>query len=235
MIDKGAAVVVGASGGIGAALADALDASQRYARVWRMSRAGVSGPRIDITDSASVTAAAHEVAAAGVPLRCVIVASGILHEQGRGPERALREIDAAWMARVFAVNTIGPALVAQAFLPLFPRETRNIFAALSARVGSISDNRLGGWHSYRASKAALNMLIRNFAIELARTHRETICIGLHPGTVDTPLSKPFQRNVAATKLFDADTAAAMMLATLDRLSPTDSGQMFAWDGELIAP
>ena len=119
------------------------------------------------------------------------------------------------------------------FLPLMPRDRRAVFAALSARVGSIGDNRLGGWHSYRASKAALNMILKNLSIELARTHPQAVVAGLHPGTVDTALSVPFQKGVAADKLFTADYSASRLLAVLDGLTPADSGGVFAWDGARI--
>jgi NAD(P)-dependent dehydrogenase (short-subunit alcohol dehydrogenase family) len=137
--------------------------------------------------------------------------------------------------RLFAVNAIGPALVAKHFVPLLPNEDRCVFAALSARVGSITDNRLGGWYGYRASKAALNMLIKTLAIELARTRPEAICVALHPGTVDTGLSKPFQKGVASDRLFSTDSTAAQLLEVIERLEPDQSGRCFAWDGAEIAP
>ena len=140
----------------------------------------------------------------------MLIASGVLHDAAAGiaPEKSWRALDAAAMARVFAVNTIGPSLIAKHFLPLLARDRRVIFAALSARVGSISDNRAGGWHAYRASKAALNMMIKGLAIELARRNPAALCVGLHPGTVDSPLSAPFQRNVPAAELFTPARAAA---------------------------
>ncbi|MEZ5744869.1 MAG: SDR family oxidoreductase [Sphingomonadaceae bacterium] len=137
------------------------------------------------------------------------------------------------MADVFAVNTIGPALIAKHFLPLLPRDRRAIFAALSARVGSISDNRLGGWHSYRASKAALNMLVRNFAIEVGRNNREAVVVALHPGTVDTSLSDPFQSGVPDDKLFTPAFSAAKLLDVLSSLEPQDSGGHFDWAGKPV--
>ena len=139
------------------------------------------------------------------------------------------------MARLFAVNTIGPALIAKHALPLLPKTGKSVFAALSARVGSISDNGLGGWHSYRASKAALNMLLKNFAIELKFKRKEAVCIGLHPGTVDTGLSQPFQKNVADGKLFTPAYSAARLLSVIDGAAPADSGKCFAWDGAEVAP
>lgn len=219
------AVIIGATGGIGGALSDAIEEEGQFARVWRLSRRD----GLDLTDEASIAEAAARVAAGPAP-SLVIVATGLLHEGDQGPEKALKELDADWLARTYAVNAIGPALVAKHFVPLFPRTGTPIFAALSARVGSIGDNALGGWHGYRASKAALNMFLRNIAIEARRKYDRTIVVGLHPGTVDTGLSKPFQGNVAPGKLFAADRAAVQLLDVLEGLKPHDSGKVFAWDG-----
>jgi NAD(P)-dependent dehydrogenase (short-subunit alcohol dehydrogenase family) len=231
---KQAALVIGTSGGIGQALADALDEEARFDRVWRASRREGIDLQIDLTDEASIAAAAATVAQ-GPQLGLVIVATGILHDAHHRPERSFRELDAAWMAHNYLINTIGPALVAKHFLPLLPKDERSTFAVLSARVGGITDNVLGGWHSYRASKAALNMLIKTFSIELARTHKRAICVALHPGTVATALSEPFQGNVPSAKLFTAERAALQLLDVLDELKPVDSGKHFAWDGDEIAP
>lgn len=151
------------------------------------------------------------------------------------PEKSYRQIDGAALDRLFRVNATGPALVMRHFLPLLARDRRGVMAALSARVGSIGDNRLGGWVGYRSAKAALNQIIRTLAIELARTHPHTILAGLHPGTVDTELSAPFQRNVAADKLFTPEQAAGHLLDLIERLTPTDSGVCFDWAGERITP
>ncbi len=223
------AVVIGASGGIGGAFADAVDEEATYAKVWRFGRSLIGDAHLDLTDEASIAAAAAQVAA-GPPPSLIFVATGVLSEGERGPEKALRDLDPDWLARVFAINTIGPALVAKHFLPLLPRTGTPVFAALSARVGSISDNRLGGWHGYRASKAALNMLIRNFAIDARRRNDRSIVVGLHPGTVDTKLSAPFRGAVAPGKLFDAERAALQLLDVVEGLKPVDSGKCFAWDG-----
>lgn len=233
------ACVFGAGGGIGRALVIALAARDDVETVYAASRSSSAGAGkivsldCDILDEAAVARAAQDMAQQGVP-ELVIVASGALHfPDGAGPERSLRALDAERMAQLFHINTIAPAMIARHVLPLFPREGRHVFAALSARVGSISDNRLGGWHSYRASKAALNMLVRNFAIELGRTHREAVIAALHPGTVDTALSKPFQKGLPEGQLTTPEQAAVNLLAVLDGLAPEDSGGFFAWDGKPI--
>lgn len=224
-----AAVVIGAGGGIGVALVAALHEEAHFARVHAFAR-----PALDILDERSIAAAAATVAA-GPPPALVVVATGLLHAGERGPEKSFRDLDADWLATNLAVNAIGPALVAKHFLPLLPKGERSVFAALSARVGSISDNRLGGWYGYRAGKAALNQLIRTLSIEMKRVNDRAIVVGLHPGTVDTRLSKPFQKNVAPGQLFDAGRAAVQLLDVIDGLEVKDSGNLVAWDGATVAP
>jgi len=231
-------VVFGASGGIGGALAEALAARADVAEVHAGSRRGDTPGlgkmrpfAFDLQDEASIAAAC---AAIGGPLDMVLIATGQLtRADGTGPEKSYRALSAEGMAELFAVNTIGPALIAKHTLPLLRRDRRAVFAALSARVGSITDNRLGGWHAYRASKAALNMLVKNLALELARTHPQAIAVTLHPGTVDTGLSAPFQRGVAAEKLFTPEFSAGALLGVLDGLTPADSGGLYAWDGARV--
>ena len=229
--------VFGASGGIGAALVDALAARADVSEVWAGARqppagaAKVRGFAFDLADEAGIAAA---FVAIGAPLDMVLVATGRLTlANGAGPEKAMRALDPGRLAESFAINAIGPALIAKHALPLLPRDRRAVFAALSARVGSIADNRLGGWHAYRASKAALNMLVRNMAIELARTHPQALAVTLHPGTVDTALSAPFQRGVPAERLFTPAWSADRLLTVLDSLSPAQSGRLYAWDGAEI--
>ena len=228
--------VFGASGGIGAALVRQLAARDTVAEVFALSRrpqsdaAKVRSLGFDLQDEATIAAAAEAIG----PLDLCVVASGALSlPDGSGPEKTFGRIDAAHMAQVFALNTIGPALIARHVLPMLPKERRSIFAVLSARVGSIGDNRLGGWHSYRASKAALNMLIRNFAIELATRNPRAIAVALHPGTVDTALSAPFQKGVPADRLFTPEQSAGHLLRVIDGLSTADSGRLLAWDGSTI--
>lgn len=218
------AIVIGASGGIGGALADALEQRGPVVRLSR--RTG----DLDLADEGSIAAAAERLRPSA-PFTRVIVAAGLLHDATLAPERSLRDLSAEHLARSFAVNAIGPALCLRHFHPLLASDGK--FAALSARVGSISDNRLGGWYGYRASKAALNQLVRTGAIELARTRPQAVCVTLHPGTVDTPMSQPFQRGVAPDKLFTPACAAERLLAVLDGLGPADSGQCFDWAGHQV--
>lgn len=223
MSAPGKAVVIGSGGGIGAALVEVL-------REEGVPVCGFARPEIDILDEGSIAAAA---AKAGVPA-LVIVATGLLHEGERGPEKSLRDLDPAWLARQYAVNAIGPALVAKHFLPIMPgKGARSVFAVLSARVGSITDNRLGGWYGYRAAKAALNQFVRTLAIEDKHRNDRGIVVALHPGTVDTRLSKPFQ--ASGRDLFQPGRAAVQLLDVIDGLKVTDSGRHFAWDGAEIAP
>ena len=234
------AAVFGASGGIGAALIAGLRARHPACRIYAGSRhpEPASDPQVtpfafDLHDATSIGAAAQSIGGEG-RLDLAFVATGMLvAPDGTGPEKSFKQITAQSLADQFAINTIGPALIAQAMLPLLSRDRRAVFAVLSARVGSIGDNRLGGWHGYRAAKAALNMLIRNLAIELRRSHPLAVVVGLHPGTVDTPLSAPFQRGVPQAQLFAAQTSAVHLLDTIARLTPNDSGGLFAWDGAAI--
>ena len=231
------AAIIGASGGVGAALLQQVQDNEAVDKVYGLSRSPQSGGgkletmSIDITDESSIAEAA---AAIDSPLDLVIVATGILHRGDEiRPEKSIRELSAATMQDVFAINAIGPALVAKHFLPKLRRKHKAVFAAISARVGSIGDNRLGGWSSYRASKAALNMLLKNFSIEHGRTRPDSVIVGLHPGTVDTALSKPFQARVPDGKLFSPAQSAGYLLDVIDGLTPADSGGVFAWDGQRI--
>lgn len=234
------ALVIGSGGGIGAALVERLIASGRFDRIYAGNRRphssrhpSVTRLTIDILDDDTLAEAGRQIAPDGA-LDLLIVATGLLH---RGtdirPEKSLKQLDASTMSEVFAVNSIGPALAAKHFLPLLARRQRAVAIFLSARVGSIAGNRLGGWHSYRASKAALNALVRCFAIEFGRNNPDAIVAALHPGTVDTPLSEPFQARLAGSSLSSADLSASRILTVADQLSPTDSGGFFGWDGRPI--
>lgn len=232
----GPAVVIGAGGTIGAALVRALAVGRLTAPVVAVSRTelppapGIRPLCADLTDEASIAGAAAEVRRIGAP-GLVLVATGWLHDAGRRPEKRWEDLSPEALAHAFAINATGPALVAKHFLPLLPPDRRAVFACLSARLGSIGDNRRGGWYAYRASKAALNMLVRTLAIELRRRAPLAVCVGLQPGTVHSPLSAPFV--TAGAK--HADTAAAELLSVLDRLTPADSGHQYAWDGSRIDP
>jgi NAD(P)-dependent dehydrogenase (short-subunit alcohol dehydrogenase family) len=224
------AIVFGAGGGIGAAFTAELGAHPRVAKVHAAARGAEAPWRFDLRDEASIAAVAEAAAAEG-PLDLVIVATGVLHGPGLRPEKTWRSLDAASLAEAFAINATGPALIAKHTLGLLRRDSKSAFACLSARVGSIEDNRLGGWHAYRASKAALNMLVRTCAVELRQRNPGALCVALHPGTVDTRLSQPFQVGVDPVKLFTPARSARALLGVLDRLTPADSGRLFAWDGQ----
>jgi NAD(P)-dependent dehydrogenase (short-subunit alcohol dehydrogenase family) len=225
----GLAIVIGATGGIGAALADALTAGGHYERVLRLSRD--SAPQIDLLDEASIAAAAAFAASLVLPIRLIMVATGVLKSDEISPEKSWRDLDPATLAKSFALNTIGPALILKHFLPLLPRDGRSVFAALSARVGSIGDNRLGGWYGYRASKTALNQLIRTASIELGRTRPDAICVALHPGTVETSLSAPFIK--AGLDIQSPRQSADRLIEVMGQLSSTDTGQFFDHLGKSI--
>jgi NAD(P)-dependent dehydrogenase (short-subunit alcohol dehydrogenase family) len=215
------ALVIGASGGIGAAFAAELAA--RGAAVTRLSR---RGDGLDITDPASV---ARVMGALDGPFDAVIVATGILAPEGAAPEKSLDAIDAATMSRTFAVNAIGPALVLAQVARLLPREGRSVVGVLTARVGSIGDNRLGGWHAYRASKAAANQIVRGAAIEIGRKRKEAVVVALHPGTVETAFTAAYPGHSKMTP----DESARRLLGVLDGLSPEQSGGFFDYAGREI--
>jgi len=224
----GRAVVIGATGGIGSAVEAVLTASGAFAEVIGLSRS--TDPGLDLTDEASITAAAEQIGS-GPPLRLVFVASGLLHDGAMQPEKALRQLDPVHMARALAVNAIGPALLLKHVVPLLPRTGRSVIAFLSARVGSIGDNSLGGWISYRAAKAALNQIVRTAAIEVARTRPEAVIVALHPGTVDTGLSQPFARS--GLDIRPPNDAADELLNVVAGLTPVENGGFFDYRGRPI--
>lgn len=232
-------VIIGASGGIGRAFVKSLLKNYPQEKIYAFSRSGtdfdypqVINGRIDITDESSIETAAASITE---PLKRVIVATGILHNESLSPEKTINSLSLENMKTVFEINTFGPALIARYFLPKLVDSEASLFAAISARVGSISDNGLGGWYSYRASKTALNMVLKTASIEVARKNKNAVVVGLHPGTVDTDLSKPFKANVPEGKLFDAEYSVQKMMSVIEGLTPSDTGNIFAWDGEEIAP
>ena len=244
-----AALIVGASGGIGhAVVAELLAGNAHDVVVAACREPGASDAMktlanahpqrlltlaLDVTDPVSLGEAAARLERRVDNLTMLMNCAGVLHDGALQPERRLSEVDAAALLEAFRVNALGALLVAQAFAPLFDREARTVLANLSARVGSIGDNRLGGWYAYRASKAAQNMFTRNLAIELSRRHRGLICVALHPGTVDTGLSRPFQARVPPERLFTPARAARQLLGVIDALGPDDNGGFFAWDGSPV--
>ncbi len=217
------AVVIGASGAIGAALVAQLQADPACASVLGLHRRSV--PAIDFDADGSVAAAAAAVAGAG-PFHLVINAAGLLHTAQFMPEKKLADLNEAQLLATLRANTVGPALLLRHFVPLLDAQ-RGVLVMLSAKVGSIEDNRLGGWYSYRASKAALNMLLKTAAIECQRGRPQAVLVALHPGTVSSALSKPFR---GAEISRPADQAAAELLALIDRLTPADTGRFIAYDG-----
>ncbi len=233
--------IIGCSGAIGNSFANHLSTLYPGASLHAFSRwmpenpvSDVSYYKINYADEASIAESAS-IASKENSLDLIIVSTGILHEGDLMPEKSLGDLSAEKFRRVFEANTITPALIAKHFLPKLNSASRSIFAALSARVGSISDNRLGGWYAYRCSKAALNMLIKNAAIEIGRRNKQAVIVGLHPGTVDSELSRPFQRNVPDGKLFTPEYSTRKMLDVLENLTLEQSGKCFAWDGKEVEP
>jgi len=245
------ALVQGASRGLGLAFARALldradvdrvvatsrnpEASEGLARLRAEHGDALFPMRLDVRDEATIAAAAARVAAeCGPRLHWLINCAGVLHQGDEiQPEKKLEDVEPGKLRAVFEVNTFGPLLVAKHFLGLLRHDERAVLANLSARVGSIGDNGLGGWYAYRASKTAQNMFTRNLAIELGRRAPNVLCLALHPGTVDTDLSAPFQRNVPDERLFDAKRAAQQLLGVIDSCTADDSGAFLAWDGQPI--
>jgi len=233
----GLSVVLGGTGGIGAALVAQLRA--QGGTVLALGRQ--TQPALDYTAEATVAACAQHVAQqlsqTGLPLTRLIVATGFLHGttasgQRAEPERSWQHLNADALGHSFMVNAVGPALVMKQFLPLLPRQGRCVAAFLSARVGSIGDNALGGWYGYRASKAALNQLVHTAAIELARRNRDALCVALHPGTVDTGLSQPFAKT--GLQVRPPEVAAGELLGVIDGLPPGSSGGFFDHRGLTVA-
>ncbi|QXI14533.1 SDR family NAD(P)-dependent oxidoreductase [Pseudomonas zeae] len=219
------ALVIGASGALGTAFCQLLKQDPRCADVRALGRRTL--PALDLERPETIASAAAELASEA-PYQLIIHAAGLLHREGIKPEKSFSAIEPEALQTVFQVNTLGPALVLRHFLPLL--DPRGAMAMLSAKVGSIGDNRLGGWYAYRASKAALNMLIKTAAIELARTRPQSRLLSLHPGTVVSGLSQPFR---GASSARPADVAAEQLLTLIDQLTPADSGHFFAYDGERL--
>jgi len=241
-------LICGASRGIGLALCTALLARDDVSRVWAVSRhastadgllalARAHGERVvlldcDARDELALAALANEVGIACPHLHLVVSTLGILHQEGTKAEKSLAQLDLTSLQASFVTNAFAPILLLKHLMPLLRKQPAT-FAALSARVGSISDNRLGGWYSYRASKAALNQLLHTASIELKRLNPNATVLALHPGTTDTELSRPFQGNVPEGKLFEPGFAARCVIEQVGRLGPSESGSFWGWDGERI--
>ena len=221
------AIVIGASGAIGGAFVDALQACPGCGGAVALGRQ--TDPALDLEDEASIAAAAAALRAQA-PFHLILNATGALHIGGTPPEKRLADLDPATLARAFAINAVGPALLLKHFAPLLPPKERGLFGSLSARVGSIGDNRKGGWYSYRAAKAAQNMLLKTASIEIARSRPLAVIAVLHPGTVRSRLSAPI---IGDAEALDPADAASRLLAVLDGLAPAQSGGFFAYDGKAI--
>ncbi len=248
--ENSVALIFGANGGLGAAFVHRLLAHTQVGLVWAATRDPGSemlqalqdqyGERIrpvavDITDEQALAALAAQVGEITPRLHLLINAFGFLHdaEARIRPEKRLEDLSADGLMQNFAVNAMAPALIARAFIGLLSHQERAVYASLSARVGSITDNRLGGWYAYRMSKAAQNMFTRGLAIESGRRAKQLISLALHPGTTDTALSEPFQSRVPDGKLFTPEFAAGKLLDVIDGAGIEDSGRFLAWDGEPI--
>lgn len=222
------AVVLGASGGLGAAFVNHLSADPRCGAVMGYSRQ--TTPALDLADESRLADLADHASRHG-PIHLLVIATGVLRTATAGPEKSLKQLQMAAMAELYAVNAVGPLAALTAFLPYLPRRERSLIGVLSAKVGSISDNRLGGWHSYRMSKAALNMGIKGASIELARTHKHLVLLALHPGTVATKLSAPFS---ADRDVLLPAVSAGRLLKVLDAKQPQDSGSLVTYAGDTLA-
>jgi NAD(P)-dependent dehydrogenase (short-subunit alcohol dehydrogenase family) len=188
---------------------------------------------IDIESEESVADAAKRID--GHKIDILITSTGILHSDRIKPEKSIKDINHESFMKILSINAVGPALIGRYFIPLLKKDTKSVIAFLSARVGSISDNKLGGWYSYRASKTALNQIVKNFSIELKRTNPNAIVLALQPGTVDSNLSEPFKRNVAKEKLFTPEQSREFLSDVIENATTNDSGNLLAYDGETISP
>ncbi len=233
--------VIGASGAIGQAFVEHFSTHYPEASIHAFSRQSstessrnIHHHRIDYLDEESLQKGA-ETASKVKPLDRVLVTTGILHNKELKPEKTFKTISRESLQYLHEINTVVPALIAKHFLPTLNHNSTSVFAALSARVGSISDNQLGGWHAYRSSKSALNMLMKNFALEMKMKNKQAIVVGLHPGTVDSALSKPFQGGVPKRNLFTAGHSSTKMMDVIENLNVENTGQCIAWNGQEILP
>ncbi len=248
-MDNANVLILGASQGIGLGFVKRLLELDRSARIYATYRrqesaselAALEGEhpskirclKMDLADELQISEGVARIQAEIDKLHLVVNCVGILHQGSLQPEKSLKHVNQGHLLRYFQVNSIGAVLLAKYLLPLFRHSQRSILATISAKVGSIGDNRLGGWYGYRASKAALNMFMRTVAIEYRRTSPKTIIVNLHPGTTNTRLSQPFQKNVPTEKLFSVERTVAQLLAVMEKLDQDDSGEFFSWDGSRV--
>lgn len=249
-LENANAIIIGASQGIGLGFAKKLIQNPKFSKIYATYRQQQTAEEllnlanqypdkltcinnIDITDELQIIEAVQNISTQITKLHLAINCVGLLHEGDLQPEKSLRQINSENLLRYFRINSIGAILLAKHLLPLFRHQEPSVFATISAKVGSIGDNQLGGWYGYRASKAALNMLIRTAAIEYARSCPRSIVVTLHPGTTDTRLSRPFQRNVPPEKLFSVERTVTQLLSVIEQLQAADSGEFFSWDGSKL--
>jgi NAD(P)-dependent dehydrogenase (short-subunit alcohol dehydrogenase family) len=248
-INQGNVLIVGASRGIGLGFVRKIFQDGRSSKIYATYRRQESAAEllelareypekiccleVDVTDEGQISQSAARIGEEVGKLHLVVNCAGILHERTLQPEKSLKHINPEHLLHYFQVNSISSLLLAKHLLPLFRHGEKSLLAAISAKVGSIGDNQLGGWYGYRASKAALNMFMRNVAIEYRRTSPRTIVVMLHPGTTDTRLSQPFQKNVPAGKLFSVERTVSQLLEVMENLDEGDSGLFFSWDGSRL--
>jgi NAD(P)-dependent dehydrogenase (short-subunit alcohol dehydrogenase family) len=232
--------VIGSSGAIGNAFLEHYIKDESVENIFSFSRSNISIENnkvihglIDVENETSIQKASQSLEE--VKLDEIIIASGLLHTEDFGPEKSIKDLKADNILKILSVNTVGPAIVGKYFLPLLNKKNKSVMAFLSARVGSISENKLGGWYSYRASKAALNQIIKNFSIEINRVNPQAIILGLQPGTVESNFSQPFKKNVKEGNLFTAEYSVSMLLDVINFSTTKDSGKLIGWDGEEIKP
>jgi len=234
--------IIGSSGAIGNSICEVLLNKYPIKKLYKFSRKiqtkdtdKIKNIVIDIEDENSIKESVKHIPG-DVKFDLIFVATGLLHNENEiFPEKSIKDINIEMFQKVLLVNAIGPALIGKYFIPLLKKDNKSVFAFLSAKVGSISDNKIGGWYSYRASKAALNQIIKNFSIEIRRNNNNAIFVGLQPGTVKSFLSKPFQKNVNKQKLFTPEDSAKNLLKVINSLDYEDSGKLFSWNGEEIQP
>jgi len=232
--------IIGSSGAIGNAFVEHYLKDNSIQNIFTFSRNAadhlsnkVSSYKMDVESQESIQKAAEQIKDHIIDR--VIIASGILHNESFGPEKSIKDLNYETFAKVYSINTIGPALIGRYFIPLLNKNEKSVIAFLSARVGSISDNKLGGWYSYRSSKTALNQIVKNFSIELKRSNKNAIVLALQPGTVESNFSEPFKKNVSKEKLFSPKYSVELLSKVIESSSEEDSGNLISYDGDTIYP